>query len=101
MATERITEDGGRAVHPAQKPVELMEILVGCVPMSAIDPYMGTGTTGVACVRLGRKFIGVEIERKYFDTACRRIEAAYADRSSPLFGEVAPVPVQQLLPISP
>ena len=45
---------------------------------TVIDPFMGSGTTGVACVKLGRKFIGIEIEPKYFDIACRRIEAAYA-----------------------
>ncbi len=39
------------------------------------DPFMGSGTTGVACVKLGRKFIGVELEPKYFDIACRRISA--------------------------
>ena len=38
-----------------------------------LDPFMGSGTTGVACVKLGRKFIGIEIEPKYFDIACRRI----------------------------
>ena len=43
-----------------------------------LDPFMGSGTTGVACARLGRKFIGIEIEPKYFDIACKRIEAAYA-----------------------
>ena len=42
------------------------------------DPFMGSGTTGVACIRMGRKFIGCEIERRYFDIACRRIEDAYA-----------------------
>jgi DNA modification methylase len=43
-----------------------------------LDPFMGSGTTGVACVKLGRKFIGIECERKYFDAAVRRIEQAYA-----------------------
>jgi site-specific DNA-methyltransferase (adenine-specific) len=43
-----------------------------------LDPFMGSGTTGVACANLGRKFIGIEIERKYFDIACERIAAAYA-----------------------
>ena len=43
-----------------------------------LDPFMGSGTTGVACANLGRKFIGIEIEPKYFDIACERIEAAYA-----------------------
>ena len=43
-----------------------------------LDPFMGSGTTGVACAKLGRKFIGIEIEPKYFDIACKRIEQAYA-----------------------
>lgn len=45
---------------------------------SVLDPFMGSGTTGVACAQLDRKFIGIEIEPKYFDIACRRIEQAYA-----------------------
>jgi DNA modification methylase len=45
---------------------------------TVMDIFMGSGTTGVACVNLGRKFIGIEKERKYFDLACRRIEQAYA-----------------------
>jgi DNA modification methylase len=43
-----------------------------------LDPFMGSGTTGVACVNLGRKFIGIEISEKYFDIACKRIETAYS-----------------------
>ena len=43
---------------------------------SVIDPFMGSGTTGVAAVKLGRKFTGIEIDPGYFDIACRRIEAA-------------------------
>ena len=42
-----------------------------------LDPFMGSGTTGVACAKLGRSFIGIEIEPKYFDIACKRIEDAY------------------------
>ena len=53
---------------------------------------MGSGTTGVACANLGRKFIGIEIEPKYFDIACRRIEAAY--KQPRLFKDEAPKPVQ-------
>lgn len=48
---------------------------------SILDPFMGSGTTGVACVRTGRKFIGVELEPRYFDIACRRIENEYAKRA--------------------
>jgi site-specific DNA-methyltransferase (adenine-specific) len=43
-----------------------------------LDPFMGSGTIGVACANLGRQFIGIEIEKKYFDIACERIDAAYA-----------------------
>jgi DNA modification methylase len=48
-------------------------ILIGSYKI--LDPFMGSGTTGVACARLGRAFIGIEIEPRYFDIACRRIEA--------------------------
>lgn len=65
--------------HPTVKPLPLMEKLVDlfCDGL-VLDPYMGSGTTGVACANLGRTFIGVEKEPKYFDIACRRIDAAYA-----------------------
>ena len=74
-------------VHPTQKPVELMAWCLDFLPdaMTILDPFMGSGTTGVACVKLGRKFIGIEIEPKYFDIACRRMEAAY--RQPDLFVE--------------
>lgn len=66
--------------HPTQKPVRLMEFCIEQCgnPLTVLDPFMGSGTTGVACANLGRKFIGIEIERKYFDIACERIAAAYA-----------------------
>lgn len=65
--------------HPTQKPVQLMRWCIEKTRAHTIlDPFMGSGTTGVACVKLGRKFIGIEIEPKYFDIACRRIEQAYA-----------------------
>ena len=64
--------------HPTTKPIELMRQLVGKMPAGVVlDPFMGSGTTGVACAQLGRKFIGIEIERKYFDIACERIDNAY------------------------
>jgi site-specific DNA-methyltransferase (adenine-specific)/modification methylase len=64
--------------HPTQKPVSLMEWCVAQLgnPETILDPFMGSGTTGVACMNLGRKFIGIEIEPKYFDIACERIENA-------------------------
>ena len=64
--------------HPSQKPVALMEWCIKHAgnPAVVLDPYMGSGTTGVACMNLGRSFIGIEREPKYFDIACRRIEDA-------------------------
>ena len=72
------SERGQRAVHPTQKPIEIMEwcIRLAKEATTILDPFMGSGTTGVACVNLGRKFIGIEKERKYFDIACERIQRA-------------------------
>lgn len=66
------------AEHPTQKPVEIMRWSIQQLddPQTILDPFMGSGTTGVAAVKLGRKFIGIEIEPKYFDIACRRISDA-------------------------
>jgi DNA modification methylase len=69
----------GNKEHPTQKPVPVMEWCIGHLPGQAqtiLDPFMGSGTTGVACMNLGRSFIGIEREPKYFDIACRRIEDA-------------------------
>jgi len=70
--------DDPRGVHPAQKPEDVMAWAIQQAPKadSILDPYMGSGTTGVACANLGRTFIGIERELKYFDIACRRIEDA-------------------------
>lgn len=70
--------DGGK-LHPTQKPVALMKWCIEqCKnnPQTILDPFMGSGTTGVAAVQMGRKFIGIEREPKYFEIACRRIEDA-------------------------
>jgi len=66
--------------HPTQKPVDLMAWCIDFVPnaKTILDPFMGSGTTGVAAIQLGRKFIGIEREPKYFDIACKRIEQAVA-----------------------
>jgi DNA modification methylase len=67
--------------HPHTKPVDLMERLIAATDTATIlDPFMGSGTTGVACVNQGRKFVGIEIEPKYFAVACERIRAAYAQQ---------------------
>jgi len=68
----------GPKLHPAQKPIELLLWCVGKTTGTVLDPYMGSGTTGLACLRVGRPFIGVEIERRYFDIACERLTAALA-----------------------
>jgi hypothetical protein len=83
------------AEHPTQKPFEIMRwsILNLDNPQTILDPFMGSGTTGVAAVKLGRKFIGIEIEATYFDIACRRIEMAM--RQPDLFIERPAPPKQQ------
>lgn len=65
--------------HPTQKPVPVMEWAINQAPddiLTVCDPFMGSGTTGVACVNTGKKFIGIEREREYLDIACERIEKA-------------------------
>jgi site-specific DNA-methyltransferase (adenine-specific) len=85
LYVENRNPDGQRE-HPTQKPVSVMEWSIGfCDATTIIDPFMGSGTTGVAAVRLARRFIGVEIEGKYFDIARRRIEAE--QKRMPLFAE--------------
>lgn len=76
-----ITPDDELKAHPCPKPLgwgmELVDRLTK-PGETVMDIFMGSGTTGVACANLGRRFIGIEKERKYFDLACRRIEQAYA-----------------------
>lgn len=79
--------------HPTVKPLYVMAKILSSAssPQDVVaDLYMGTGSTGVACVQLGRRFIGIEIEPRYFDIACRRIEEAYRQLS--LFPAQAPTP---------
>ena len=66
--------------HPTQKPLALMQWCIEQAgnPESILDPFMGSGTTGVAAIQMGRKFIGIEREKQYFDIACKRIEQAVA-----------------------
>jgi site-specific DNA-methyltransferase (adenine-specific) len=92
-------ETNARA-HPTQKPVGLMawcmdraKVAPGAV---VLDPYMGSGTTGVACAITGRRFIGIEIDRAYFDAACERISRAQA-QGQLLPPEQKPVAVQEAL----
>ncbi len=85
------------AQHPTQKPVRLM---TWCIQQlgpvaSVLDPFMGSGTTGVACAQLGKSFTGIERERKYFDIACERIARAQAQGQ--LIPHEAPVQTQEAL----
>lgn len=79
--------------HPTQKPLEVMKWVISLCPKAEtiLDPFMGSGTTGVAAIQLGRKFIGIERDPKYFDIACKRIEQAVAQGQ--LF---APEPIKQI-----
>jgi DNA modification methylase len=81
--------------HPTQKPEGVMKWCIEQLPpdvKSICDPFMGSGTTGCAAVKLGKSFIGIEREPSYFDIACRRIEAAY--KQPDLFIE-KPAPAKQ------
>lgn len=83
-----------RGDHPTQKPVGVMKWALQQLPPieTVLDPFMGSGTTGVACAQMGLRFTGIEQRERYFDAACRRIEAAY--KQPRLFTETPSAPVQ-------
>ena len=84
-----------RGDHPTQKPVGVMSWALGQLPpdvRTVIDPFMGSGTTGVSCALAGLSFVGIEREQRYFEAACRRIEEAY--KQPRLFSEPPPKPKQ-------
>ena len=81
------TEAAERSDHPCPKPIGQMLWIVNRATRDGetiLDPFMGSGTTGVACAKLGRKFIGIELEERYFSIACKRIEAVYKEPRLPL-----------------
>lgn len=89
------SEKDAKREHPTQKPVAVMSWCLEQLPSDAgviCDPYMGSGTTGVACAIAGRPFIGIETDPGYFDVSCRRIEAAY--KQADLFIAPPAKPVQ-------
>jgi site-specific DNA-methyltransferase (adenine-specific) len=93
--THNTNGPGRHGVHPTEKPVSLMSEIVADftdVDGLVLDPFMGSGTTGVACVKLGRRFVGIELDPVYFDVACQRIEIA--TRQTDLFVS-APKPKQE------
>lgn len=86
------TKNTPNAVHPTQKPLALMKRLVYLFSNDGqlvCDPFMGSGTTGVAACQMGRDFIGIEREGKYFDIACKRIEDAQRQKDLFIDGDVA------------
>ena len=87
--------DGGKE-HPTQKPVALMEWCLGFLPdaKTILDPFMGSGTTLVACQRMGRAGTGIELDPDYFDIACRRVDEA-ARQPDLLIPETRQAPVQE------
>lgn len=82
----------GNEYHPTEKPIGLMRAVVGWTSGTVFDPFMGSGTTGVACAKMGRSFVGVEIDEGYFEIACKRIRDAYAQ---PDFFTAPPVAPKQ------
>jgi site-specific DNA-methyltransferase (adenine-specific)/modification methylase len=88
-AIEAFGDPYAKSGHPTQKPVAIMEWCLCFVPGAQVvlDPFMGSGSTGVAAFRCKRSFIGIEIEERYFDIACKRIEDA--QRQGSLFGAAA------------
>lgn len=76
-SVERVTIGPTKqAVHPTQKPVKLMELLLTVGGNTVLDPFMGLGTTGCATISTGQQFVGIEISQEYFDISCRRIREA-------------------------
>jgi DNA modification methylase len=93
-----LNEPAAKVDHPCPKPQKAWEWLVNKATLeghTVLDPFMGSGTTGVACVNLGRKFIGIELDPDYFEIACKRIAEAY--RQPRLFADPPPKPVQEVL----
>jgi DNA modification methylase len=78
--------------HPTQKALTVLRWCIEQLPdgcSTILDPFMGSGTTGVAALQMGRQFIGIEREPTYFEIACRRLREANGDDAGPLFGEAA------------
>ena len=79
--------------HPAEKPIALMDFLVSVTPGAVLDPFLGSGTTAIAAANAGREFIGIEMDRRWFDLSCERISRAQAQGQ--MFAPEPPAPEQQ------
>jgi site-specific DNA-methyltransferase (adenine-specific) len=80
------------SVHPTEKPARLAERILALIsdPGDTVyDPFMGSGSFGVACINTGRKYIGSEMKPEYFEIACKRIEEAVKAKHNNLFEEIA------------
>lgn len=96
--TNFVVSHKGETSHPCERPVELYKWCIEYLPkpiISVLDPYLGSGSCGVAAVQMGRKFIGIEREPKYFEIACKRIEDA--QRQVDMFVQPVPQMVQEAL----
>jgi site-specific DNA-methyltransferase (adenine-specific)/modification methylase len=94
--TNFIVTHKGETDHPCERPTELYRWCIEYLPQpieTILDPYLGSGSCGVAAVQMGRRFIGIELDPGYFDIACKRIEEAY--KQPRLFDEPPPKPVQE------
>jgi len=87
----------GNEHHPTEKPVQLMQAIVEWTRGVVLDPFMGSGSTLVACARLRRDAVGIEIDEGYFDIACERIRKAYAQPDMFVDAEKEEAPVQEAL----
>lgn len=90
-----VRKNNDSGCHPTQKPVAVMAwcMKMAKVPVGAtvLDPFMGSGTTGIACIRTGRRFIGIEIDPKHFNTACKRIQIEVDQLQLPLVSDPQPI----------
>ena len=74
---KNVSKDKRGEIHPCQMPVDVMRRVVGVIPHDyvIVDPFMGSGTTAIACIKEKRHFIGFELDKSYFDRAIKRIKA--------------------------
>jgi DNA modification methylase len=99
LANNKLFAQRVERFHPTQKPVALMEWCLGFLPdaKTILDPFMGSGTTLVACQKMGRAGIGIEIDPDYFAIACKRVDEAA--RQPDFFTQPVAKPVQEGLPL--